>query len=952
MAAAPPARGVDVEDRETARAVHAANKHAIETLAAERFWKWILMPSAQFDALKKTRPKELWDAFGGAVPESAFERNKGASRVEKWRELFEAYPFWEVSGAAAASALLQRKVGCEVCARHNIKLGFLLVNADTLGKHENCDSHKACLASDAKREKEIVARIADAAAATAADAAPRAAGGAGGGSAGSATAPALAALAYSVVAAKSAATAAAATAAGVQVRIPFAPSPATEASRQAMRLMIAHAVAGGRGREGTPPSAVHSLYSRDLIELARASDVGCPVASTILGTELPAIVQLVKTEIKLAVKGCQLAIVVDGGAGVGVADGQKTMAFCFVSPELPDGFVCAGIVVLRDHETAEVQAAITRRLVVEYDLDEDNIIYLSADGAELNQATVKQLWQRKLLSKATVVAGSKVPARWGAPTRFKNLSYARCLPHALATLLNAFLAPFNDKFKMAAFLRKLRGFIKAGGGAARKRELRQWAFTACKIDFSDTRWASFIESAVYIVSNSTDDELDAAEKELQSGAAAGDKEDAAALGGPRVHALHWNSASAVIIGISEASLKRKAGVDAPPAASVETSDTSLPAQKKELLKSFASLPLFGAFHAIKAVCEDSNPENFGTSAVFKLTQGLPDYKWASKLAARERPFISAAKAAASLVSNLTLVASGSGAESTRPLVEAAVVEALARQRECCISEDMKGKSPATISAWVTDTWEPRVAEAVPAVMATLDKAVAAVRACDGLPKAKECIAAIAVSESFMLHTRPLPLPADTTKAMDFLGVPLDKRTSASYWTSVRTSWETHVDTFLWDSAGAKESSVVHAYKHWKALKARDPSFRHLADLAMRHLLRPLSSAVCERVFSFLTKLDTAQRRTMSANTLEMLLFVRANWHIIEELVKREADAIRGARKHAKAAAYAPALAEQRKRSRKSSEAVAAETTAKVLAEGAGSSRKRARESDEEESSDS
>ena len=234
-------------------------------------------------------------------------------------------------------------------------------------------------------------------------------------------------------------------------------------------------------------------------------------------------------------------------------------------------------------------------------------------------------------------------------------------------------------------------------------------------------------------------------------------------------------------------------------------------------------------------------------------------------------------------------------------------------------------------------------------MATLDKAVAAVRACDGLPKAKECIAAVAVSENFMLHTRPLPLPADTTKAMDFLGVPLDKRSSPTYWTSIKTSWETHVDTFPWDSAGAKESSVAHAYQHWKALKARDPSFRHLADLAMRHLLRPLSSAVCERVFSFLTKLDTAQRRTMSAKTLEMLLFLRANWHIVEELVKREADMIRGARRHAKDAAYAPALAEQLKRSRKSSAAVAEATVASILA-GVEPKGKKARESDDGEPS--
>ena len=39
----------------------------------------------------------------------------------------------------------------------------------------------------------------------------------------------------------------------------------------------------------------------------------------------------------------------------------------------------------------------------------------------------------------------------------------------------------------------------------------------------------------------------------------------------------------------------------------------------------------------------------------------------------------------------------------------------------------------------------------------------------------------------------------------------------------------------------------------------------------------------ERIFSYLTALDTPQRRSMDVDTLTMILFLRANWRIVELL---------------------------------------------------------------------
>ena len=74
----------------------------------------------------------------------------------------------------------------------------------------------------------------------------------------------------------------------------------------------------------------------------------------------------------------------------------------------------------------------------------------------------------------------------------------------------------------------------------------------------------------------------------------------------------------------------------------------------------------------------------------------------------------------------------------------------------------------------------------------------------------------------------------------------------------------------------------------------------LAKVATRALLRPLSAAACERIFSYLTQMDAADRSLTSKETLRLELFLRGNWEILEELrAEWHADKLAG--KHARVA---------------------------------------------------
>ena len=57
----------------------------------------------------------------------------------------------------------------------------------------------------------------------------------------------------------------------------------------------------------------------------------------------------------------------------------------------------------------------------------------------------------------------------------------------------------------------------------------------------------------------------------------------------------------------------------------------------------------------------------------------------------------------------------------------------------------------------------------------------------------------------------------------------------------------------------------------------------LAKFAMRAFSRPISAACCERIFSYLSKMDSSDRSNMKKATLAILLFLRGNHVTVAEL---------------------------------------------------------------------
>ena len=56
---------------------------------------------------------------------------------------------------------------------------------------------------------------------------------------------------------------------------------------------------------------------------------------------------------------------------------------------------------------------------------------------------------------------------------------------------------------------------------------------------------------------------------------------------------------------------------------------------------------------------------------------------------------------------------------------------------------------------------------------------------------------------------------------------------------------------------------------------------------MRSFSRPVSSACCERIFSYLEHMDASDRQTTGKATLQRLLFLRGNWRLLAQMTEEE-----------------------------------------------------------------
>jgi len=183
---------------------------------------------------------------------------------------------------------------------------------------------------------------------------------------------------------------------------------------------------------------------------------------------------------------------------------------------------------------------------------------------------------------------------------------------------------------------------------------------------------------------------------------------------------------------------------------------------------------------------------------------------------------------------------------------------------------------------------------------TLGAALEALNKCKGLKKLNECSEALTISERFRFQKRPEVLPETAPDMFKFLGVDKKAGTAGSFALSgnLRPAWEAHRAAWVAEIHG--KFTQHDTYKYWKELSGETGS-RDLAELALRHLLRPASAAACERIFSFLTSMDAPNRRSMGRPLLTNLLKLRGNADIVRELTAEAAHAKRDAVVSARAA---------------------------------------------------
>ena len=159
--------------------------------------------------------------------------------------------------------------------------------------------------------------------------------------------------------------------------------------------------------------------------------------------------------------------------------------------------------------------------------------------------------------------------------------------------------------------------------------------------------------------------------------------------------------------------------------------------------------------------------------------------------------------------------------------------------------------------------------------ASLAAAVLAVGSAERLVLTVECVAGPEAYQIFDMNKEPKDYADDEEllQVLGFTGAYPSKEPSLENW---RQSFVSELHAPL--------ATMVppELYAAWKAEFATMPT---LAPHAMRQFLRPISSSACERIFSYLTHMDRADRSGTKKETLHLLILLRGNSEILDKLVQ-------------------------------------------------------------------
>ena len=511
-----------------------------------------------------------------------------------------------------------------------------------------------------------------------------------------------------------------------------------------------------------------------------------------------------------------------------------------------------------------------------------------------------------------------------------KVTFSRCLPHCINLVVGAFLQAFDKEYKLASNLKALRGLLNAGGGPGKKLLALEYGLSAARIDFTDTRWGSLVKALLYLARAQTQRDLHNARERLQELADAGDQTAVDALQEEDKFTIVFNQLYHFIESIAEADLekltKRKQDEDRP----LGDGDANLVKNRKQLLQFFSNPTIFAAVQLLEMLLggnEELQVEPL--TAIFTMSQG--SHKYNTKLESRvtgETP--RAAKASRGLLTMLLgLFAPEDADEVTQQNVsgaldslKAALQKRLEEQSRVVVDTARAAKERLFGGVWDEDAFgEPLLvcdafesvdvpkflaeeADRYPAILESvfgvLGKACKAVYEAEGLKKMEECVSGLQASQHFDVNKPPpgskggppgLTSDAEILSYLECSEVAYEKRSYIILaWKAYVAAWTKPMPKRAASGEDqAKELSPREVYDWWKkrGSTSQDTGLRLLCEVAMRSFSRPISAACCERIFSFLEKMDDSDRRSMMKETLRRLLFLRGNWHLLDTMLKEE-----------------------------------------------------------------
>ena len=826
--------------------------------------------------------------------------------------------------SAIASALLCGKALCVCCWQHKKKSGLLSLRSDTLNEHINHPQHKAHMA-----------RLATV---------------------------------------------------GIQLDM-FEAGGAQLDSREAQ---LATLVGVPMGAAGIPPSSLPSVMSKEVLTVVGSLDSGIPSKRTILreenldgtgGGTLVQAVKLVKEEIRRMVQreGVRMSIFADGGSGGRLADGRKVIVITCLPSGSEDPLLLK-VQVLDAHETGVVQAQIIKDVAAEYGINPSSIKYLCADNAAVNSKTVDLLREE---------------AAWAHLEYVRCLPH--CLNLAMVAFVKPFDDRFklsgllgrlrgfltaggtaSRKLMLIEYGLKLSGFdfVKTRWfsmvealvylaeeqtdkelDSARKR-LQELSIKGDKsaeeaLAEEDNKLLHYVavagmveaiaESSLRSVTRETSEAIDGEgdltkTRKLLLDNLADLNVFATCLLLKEIFGGYGNegvSAKTVFI-LSQGGAAQ--GYEARLAARETGAVPSALSAAKGLL---ASLQKLGV--------EDGEGEGGGGGAGAGAGGGAggggggaappdaprrgPRGAWALRALAAPAP------------PPLVLQPSQSAKRAL-----GSVRDLLVKRREELIGNARVDNDSLTGAGDFSEAQVPvfrekfngLIDQTMKNMQTVLMQAVASVREAEGTKKLAACIKDLEGALVFDVNQRPPPLPRLANGNVDesafWAQLGLKDEPSFSEATALEIAWLAHEEE--WRERQSREAGTalakfmnIEVTKYWEFLLDNEDT-APLARIALFRWERPTAAVSCERIFSYLTKMDAADRNKMGAKTMSNVLFLRGNRSILNRLLERQAARIilveRGSKKAAERAK------KQRLDATKAKVRAAAEAAAAMAAEHASS----------------